>query len=245
MGSKAKYAKYIVPILQKAIDENNIKTYIEPFVGGANVIDKIKCENRIGYDRSETLVALLNCMKNGEFNSLLTDCTKEQWDEAKSYVKDGIVSNNLTLPQIGGIEFFGSFSNGGFPRGFAKPSQGRNYYQEAYRNAKEQADKLKDITFMQKTFQEVDSNSLSNAVIYCDPPYYGTKQYGYAKDNWKEQDFIDFWNWVRELSKNNFVFVSEQSAPDDFKAIWEMECHRTVGKDNKFKATEKLFVIDK
>lgn len=33
MGSKAKYAKYIVPILQKTIDENNITTYIECFVG--------------------------------------------------------------------------------------------------------------------------------------------------------------------------------------------------------------------
>ena len=43
MGSKSKYAKYIVPILQKTIDDNNISTYIECFVGGANIIDKRKC----------------------------------------------------------------------------------------------------------------------------------------------------------------------------------------------------------
>lgn len=59
MGSKTKYAEHIVPILQKAIDDNNVDTYIEPFCGGANIIDKIKCENRYGYDRSETLIALL------------------------------------------------------------------------------------------------------------------------------------------------------------------------------------------
>ena len=41
MGSKAKYADEIVPILQNIIDKNNIKLYIEPFVGGANIIDKI------------------------------------------------------------------------------------------------------------------------------------------------------------------------------------------------------------
>ena len=41
MGSKAKYAESIVPILQKVIDDNNIEIYIEPFVGGANIIDKI------------------------------------------------------------------------------------------------------------------------------------------------------------------------------------------------------------
>ena len=33
-GSKSRIAKYIVPILQKEIDENHITTYFEPFVGG-------------------------------------------------------------------------------------------------------------------------------------------------------------------------------------------------------------------
>ena len=41
MGSKSRIAKHIVPIIQRYIDENNIDTYVEPFVGGANVIDKI------------------------------------------------------------------------------------------------------------------------------------------------------------------------------------------------------------
>lgn len=34
VGSKNKISKYIVPIIQKHIDENEIRTYIEPFVGG-------------------------------------------------------------------------------------------------------------------------------------------------------------------------------------------------------------------
>lgn len=54
-------------------------------------------------------------------------------------------------------------------------------------------------------------------------------------------DYNHFWNWVREMSKNNYVFVSEQTAPEDFEIIWEMEVKRSVGKDNSFKATEKLF----
>ena len=33
-GSKSKLAKDIVPIIQKYIDNNNIKKYCEPFVGG-------------------------------------------------------------------------------------------------------------------------------------------------------------------------------------------------------------------
>lgn len=34
LGSKSRIAKYIVPIIQKCIDENNITEYYEPFVGG-------------------------------------------------------------------------------------------------------------------------------------------------------------------------------------------------------------------
>jgi DNA adenine methylase len=34
MGSKSRIAKYIVPIIQKYINENDIAMYIEPFVGG-------------------------------------------------------------------------------------------------------------------------------------------------------------------------------------------------------------------
>ena len=44
MGSKSRIAKDIVPIIQKCINDNNIDIYIEPFVGGANIIDKIKCK---------------------------------------------------------------------------------------------------------------------------------------------------------------------------------------------------------
>jgi len=51
LGSKSKLAKEIVPILQNLIYKNNIKTYIEPFVGGFNVIDKIICENKILYTK--------------------------------------------------------------------------------------------------------------------------------------------------------------------------------------------------
>ena len=131
MGSKAKYAKYIVPILQKTIDENNVTTYIECFVGGANIIDKIKCENRYGYDRSDTLIALLSTAAE-DFDKVLKDGNRELWDKGKGYIKDGIMPEDMTLAEIGAMEFFASFSNGGFPRGYAKNTETRNYFQEAY-----------------------------------------------------------------------------------------------------------------
>ena len=44
VGSKNRISKYLVPVIQNCIN-GNCKGYIEPFVGGANIIDKIK-QNR-------------------------------------------------------------------------------------------------------------------------------------------------------------------------------------------------------
>ena len=55
MGSKSRIAKHIVPIIQRYIDDANATTYYEPFVGGCNVIDKIKCEVRYGRDTNKYL----------------------------------------------------------------------------------------------------------------------------------------------------------------------------------------------
>jgi DNA adenine methylase len=238
MGSKAKYAKYIVPILQKCIDENSVTIYIEPFVGGANIIDKIKCKNRYGFDRSDTLIALLNTAAN-DFDNVMKDGNREKWDKGKGYVKDGIMPKDMTLAEIGAMEFFASYCNGGFPRGYAKNTDTRNYYNEAYRNMEKQAPNLKGISFKCQNYWELDKD-VKRAVIYCDPPYQNTKFYGYAKE--PKMDYEKFWNWIRELSKENFVFVSEQTAPEDFKAIWTQEVKRTTNKENNFKAVEHLYI---
>ena len=63
LGSKNKISKDLVPIIQSYITEDT-KGYLEPFVGGANVIDKIQCGNKIGCDIHKQLIALLNKAKD-------------------------------------------------------------------------------------------------------------------------------------------------------------------------------------
>lgn len=154
MGSKSKYAQYIVPILQKAIDNNNVDTYIECFVGGANIIDKIKCEHRYGYDNCDTLIALLD-LASKDFDKVMKDGNRELWDKGKAYRKDGVMPEDMTLAEIGAMEFFASFCNGGFPRGYAKNTSTRNYYKEAYNNLKNQAPNLKGIEFKCQNYWEL------------------------------------------------------------------------------------------
>lgn len=58
-------------------------------------------------------------------------------------------------------------------------------------------------------------------------------------------NYEHFWNWVRDLSKDNYVYISEQSAPEDFEPVWIKDVTRTTNKTNDFKAIEKLFIYKK
>ena len=88
MGSKARLAKEIAPIINKLIKENNIKTYIEPFVGGANMIEHIICERKIGIDNNEFLIAMWKALPNyveGEHDVLvIPDCSRSMYSQSGS-----------------------------------------------------------------------------------------------------------------------------------------------------------------
>lgn len=239
MGSKSRIAKDIVPILQRYIDENNIDTYVEPFVGGANVIDKIKCRKRIGFDLNKYLIALLNHVKDG--GKLYDEVSKDLYDKARNALHNGF--DEFELWEMGNIGFLSSYNGRWFDGGYAKSGyektkhgeRYRDYYREAKNNLLSQAENLKNITFLCCDYREC---AFKDAVIYCDPPYNGTKKFA----NSIEFDYDEFWEVMREWSKDNIVIISEQSAPEDFKCIWEKSVSRSIKSNDKSRATEKLFV---
>lgn len=244
MGSKSRIAKYIVPILQKYIDENGINTYIEPFVGGANVIDKISCEKKIGSDINLYLIALLKHVQEGK--ELYEEVTKDVYDAARTAFNSGDTSNYEDW-EIGNIGFLasynGRFFDGGYAKtGYEKTKKGlrlRDYYKEAKSNIVEQASNLNGVTFLSCDYETY--TNLSNCLIYVDPPYKGTKQYLNARDF----DYDKFWENIRLWSKDNIVVISEQEAPDDFECIWEQEVSRSIKAKEKSNSKEKLFMYRK
>ena len=243
MGSKSRIAKQIVPIIQKYIDDNNIKTYVEPFVGGANVIDKIKCDKKYGFDKNKYLIALLRHVQ--EDKCLYEEVSKELYDKARNSFNNGNTSEFEDW-QIGNIGFIASFNgrwfDGGYAKtGYEKTKNGlrlRNYYQEAKNNLLNQSKDLKDIYFFDMDYTLMSKDKLNNCVVYCDPPYQNTKQYSNALSF----DYDLFWETMRNWSSNNIVIISEQNAPSDFECIWEQEVSRSIKVRDKSKSVEKLFI---
>lgn len=242
MGSKSRIAKYIIPILQRHIDDNNITTYIEPFCGGANVIDKVKCDRKIASDKNKYLIALLKRVQAGE--SLYESVPKELYDKARAAFNNGDTSEFEDW-QIGNIGLLASYNGRWFDGGYAKPGyektknglRYRDYYNEAKNNLLNQAPDLVGIEFMCKDYTDIFP---SRTLIYCDPPYQGTKQYANATTF----DYDLFWDTMREWSKNNIVIISEENAPDDFECIWEQEVSRSIKATDKSVSTEKLFIYN-
>lgn len=82
MGSKARLSKKFATLFNRIIQEKDIKTYVEPFVGGANMIDKVECENRVGIDYNEYLISMWNALQKGW--EIPREITKEEYDKIKN-----------------------------------------------------------------------------------------------------------------------------------------------------------------
>jgi len=228
LGSKNRISKHILPIMNK---ERGDRTWVEPFVGGANMIDKVDGQ-RIGSDMNEYVIALLNEMSKPDFNA--PKINEEKYNDIKSNIDKydkwivGYAGTQLSF----GATWFGSYR---------RDKQGkRDYCKEARNNVNKQSKNIQGIHFIHSDYMSLDIPD--NSLIYCDPPYDTKATKGKYKD---EFDHETFWNWCRQKSKEgHVVFVSEYNAPDDFKCVWEKEISQRVNNNTKTKkANEKLFII--
>ena len=231
MGSKNRIAKHLLPIMLAECEKHNINKWVEPFVGGANMIDKVPDTfERVGYDLNDHVIhALIGirdkvdtfpCSLNEyEYNRLkgLPPCNLSSWIRiACSY--GGIFESKLAADKIGL----------------------RNYAAEAKRNALKQSPKIQNVQFICDSYENLN---FTNALIYCDPPYQGTS--GYKTGSF---DHDKFFEWCREQAKNNIVFVSEYNAPDDFECVWQGKIKTNFASQRKtatHNAVEKLFKVCK
>ena len=229
MGSKNRIAKHILPIMLKEAEKHGITKWVEPFVGGANMIDKVPDTfDRIGYDLNDHVIhALIDIRDNAD--GLPENVTETEYKTYKGLPPQSITS---------WVRFECSFGNK-FENGYARAKDGKNYAGIGSRSAKKQSPKIQNVQFICDSYENL---SFENCLIYCDPPYHGTT--GYKTGAFDHDKFFD---WCRKQKANgNIVFVSEYNAPDDFIEVWRGEI-KTNFASNRKKAThnavEKLFML--
>ena len=82
--------------------------------------------------------------------------------------------------------------------------------------------RLERLEISGKSYDDVEI--LPNSVVYCDPPYVGTKEYGVEFDHDK------FYKWLRNT---NFpVYISEYTMPSDFAIVASIDKISTFSPTN-------------
>ncbi len=230
MGSKARHAKHIIPILMDGHDQT--KPYIEPFVGGGNMIDKVPADIRWGSDVAEYAVALLEGLSRGWEPP--SDLSEIEYCAIRKHPED----YNPALVGFAGYSCsFGGKFWGGYWRSRDASGNKRNGAAEQKRHLLKQAPGLKGANFVHSGYESLVIRA--GATVYCDPPYAGTTKY-------KSGGFDHgvFWAWAERLSQGRRVFVSEYTAPDGWDCVWEKEVTNSLTKDTGAKrGVEKLFTL--
>ena len=222
-GGKQRISKQIVEVLNEYRKDN--QPLVEPFVGGCNIISKMSGE-RYCYDINEYLIEMYKAVQNGWTPPAII--TEEEYD----YIRN---NKDKDKPLTGFVGIGCSYSGKWFG-GYARNKTGRNYCLNAHNSILKQLNEIRDIKFDCKDYKELE---FDGCLIYCDPPYKDTTKYPIIG----EFNTEEFWNVMRNWSKNNTVIISEYEAPNDFECIKEINTktdirNRSGKRENR---VERLF----
>lgn len=226
MGSKNRIAKELLSIMLK--ERKPDQWWVEPFVGGANMIDKVTGK-RLGSDSNSYVIDALVTIRDN-----IIDIPKNNNEFTEDEYKQLRKTDNYKYKGYAGFAFsYGGKWLGGWRR---DKEHKRDYVQESYNNALKQNPKLQNVIFINKKYDDLDIPK--NSLIYCDPPYEGTTKYKDNMFNYKK-----FWEWCRNKTKEGHnVFISEYNTPNDFECLWKKEIVSSLTKNTGNKSgVEKLF----
>lgn len=228
-GGKFKQSKEIAPIINKCIKDNNITNYYEPFCGGLNILDKIKCNNLYANDIDGELIAFYNFIKDG--GEPLATVSKELYLSAKAGEQNDIICGNVKY-----MSSFGGKPWGGY--GGVDKRSGKSHYESSLTNFKKQIPIIRITNFTSNDYEELKYEN--GSFICCDPPYRGTTGYKGI-----QFDYDRFDNWFRKISKTNYVILCEYSAPEDFTCFKKIGAKKTLAADdNKTNIKDCLWYCD-
>lgn len=240
MGGKGRIAKKLAEVIVSNVPEHS-GVYYEPFVGGGGMaVHMAKHFDEVRYsDIHPDLVLMWKALQDG-----WKPPTVVSYDEYQD-----LRYQDEPSALRGFVGFGGSFGGRWF-EGYARGGHNadgtpRNHQAESSRAVQ------KDIARMfarhKTSFECLSVFNLEpkpGDVVYCDPPYAGTKKYS-KTDHFNHGEF---WKLMSAWANNGVhVFVSEYDAPPEWEVVWERELRSSVrhGADERHIATEKLFTLRK
>ena len=231
MGSKARFAKHIAPIVNKAVKKSN-GVLVEPFCGGCNLTTHFKGKIRAN-DLNKNLIALFKEAINGrKFPDFVS---REMYEEARNGNLDDALTAYIGFCASYSGKYFAGYVGNNY---LSERGKIRNRQQEAINNFLLTVEGLRSMEDLElSSLPYYDLEIKEGSVVYCDPPYMGTT--GYKTGGFNHERF---WKWAEAVSEHSTVFVSEYTTLSDFFVpVWEKDTKITLARAGK-RATEKLFI---
>ena len=237
-GSKKRIASDIVDIIHANLGN---RTYVEPFMGGCNILKHIVADRKIGADGNRYVAHMWQELKNGTLTIpeyISKDYylnVRESYKANEGKYSDGKIALVGILGSYGG-KMFNGYAN-------FNPNKNEDHVREALNGLRKDWSEFKCRSNTEFYYSDYrDLNIPHNSFIYCDPPYQDTLGY----NGTAHFDSELFWNWCRsQEKKGNFVLVSEYQAPSDFVCVWQKEIRCGMNSQQGIKQDvriEKLFV---
>ena len=163
----------------------------------------------------------------------------EGWIPPKKLTKEAYkfvrLNQDRFKPEIVGFVGAGCSYGGGWFAGYSQSKSNSNYALQSHNSLLRQIKKLGGVRFVSGSYQETTHIIPPKSIIYCDPPYSGTSQ-AYKMGTTKFDSEL-FYQWCRDMKDlGHTLFISEYSAPNDFKLVYEKEVtikSNTVGLTKK------------
>lgn len=231
LGAKAKCSSHILEVLNDPIFDD--MDYVEPMVGYGHVLRRV--ENKRSYRASDCNPLLITLMQAIQKRRKLPKITRNEYYVLKEQTRNSLrravaaFTYSYCGKEFGG--FVDKYVRDGIKKSYAE--ERKRYYSSLQENE----------SFMMAKLRCVDYRRLhyKNKLIYCDPPYANTTTY--MKNNeTNDFDSAEFWQVMREWSKDNYVFISEYKAPKDFKCVASADKQSTLSTKERTTRREKLFV---
>ena len=236
LGGKQRLGKHISPFLHEVWkNNNNLNGYMEPFCGSLGVLKNmtnIETNKIIANDYHPDLIELWNDVKDGRFEYPMS-ISEEEYFDAKQLKSPNAYKAFVGFGMSFGGRYFGAYSQ--------KYLNGKkeDFCKEMVKSLLRTAPKIQNVKFINKDYRTLKPKKM---LVYCDPPYAYTKfPIKYRRDV-KKYDVFDseeFWDVIREWSKDNVVIVSEMNAPSDFVEVWNLERYRSAAQSSKTRFSTK------
>lgn len=221
LGGKSKVGKHIATAILAHTDRRG--DYYEPFLGGGATFARIAplFERAHAGDIHEDLILMWEAARAGWVPPVIDEADYRRLRDEPPSALRGFAGFGCSF----GGKWWGGFARGG----------GRCHPAESSRNVVKTAEAMRGTVLRRSSYEEWNPDR--GSVVYADPPYRGATEYAFDFDHER------FWSTMHEWSDRGVVvFVSEYSAPPEWRPIWSGNIFRSVKKTDCPTTTEHLFV---